>query len=63
MGEAVLHEVGVHGLIHGVLADDTLQRLEHFGGLAVGDSTIGEGAGIVVSLLGHGIEIVHAEKK
>ena len=41
MGEAVAQEVGAHGFVHGVAADEAFESGEEGGGFAVGDAAVG----------------------
>ncbi len=43
MGEAIAEEVGAHGFVHGVAADEAFESGEQGGGFAVGDAAVGFG--------------------
>src|SRR6185312_11820152 len=56
MRELIALKPGAHRALHGVFADDALQRQQHAGGLAVSDATIGSVAGKLPRFARHGIE-------
>ena len=57
VGEAVALEVGAHGLVHGVAADEAFEGGEEGGGFAVGDSAVGVGVAELEGPAGDGIVV------
>ena len=57
VGEAVAQEVGAHGFVHGVAADEAFESGEKGGGFAVGDSAVGIGVAELEGPTGDGIVV------